>query len=66
MNALRSCGVILMELHLRFMALNPRQVFKLIARSPGAPMEMPAWCRLTGHRLLEASPPFFLIEKRKD
>lgn len=58
------CGVILMELHLRFAALKSRQVMKLIARSPGAPMEMPAWCRLTGHRLLRAEPPCYWIERK--
>lgn len=58
------CGVILMELRRRFEALKPRQVMKLVARGPGAPMEMPAWCRLTGHRLLRADPPNYWIERK--
>jgi TusA-related sulfurtransferase len=36
----------------------------VVAASPGAPMELPTWCRLTGHRLLEAAHPHYLIEKR--
>jgi tRNA 2-thiouridine synthesizing protein A len=30
----------------------PGLVFKLIARDPGAPADLPAWCGMTGHQLL--------------
>ncbi len=38
----------------------------IASRDAGAPIELPAWCRLTGHRLCEARPPFYLVEKRKE
>ena len=58
------CGELLLELHLRLLVMKPRQVFKLVARSAGAPMEMPAWCRMTGHRLLRADHPNYWIERK--
>ena len=36
----------------------------VVAHDPGAPEDLPAWCRLTGNRLLEARPPHYLIERR--
>lgn len=34
----------------------PEQVLKLIARDPGAPADIPAYCRMTGHQLLHTDP----------
>lgn len=31
------------------------QVLKMVATDPGAPPDMEAWCRQTGHALLESS-----------
>ena len=44
--------------------MRPRQVIKVIALDPGAPADMPAWCRLTGHTLLHEEHPVYLIERR--
>lgn len=57
------CGELLMELHLRMRRLPPSQTLRVTARDPAAPVELPAWCRLTGHQLLEANPPVYLIRK---
>ena len=59
------CGELVLELRLRLQALQPGQIFKLCARDPGAPEDLPAWCRLTGHLLAHAEPPNYWI-KRKD
>ena len=59
------CGELVLELRLRLQALRPGQIFKLCARDPGAPEDLPAWCRLTGHQLACAEPPNYWI-KRKD
>ena len=57
------CGELILELRLRMRRLSSGQVLRLIARDPGAPADIPAWCRMTGHRLLQtdsASPLFFI------
>ena len=46
------CGELVLELRDRIARLEPGQVLKVIARDPGAPADMPAWCGLTGHALV--------------
>jgi tRNA 2-thiouridine synthesizing protein A len=60
------CGELVMELRPKILALGPGALFRLIARDPGAPEDLPAWCRLTGHRLVTADHPRYLIERRRD
>jgi tRNA 2-thiouridine synthesizing protein A len=59
------CGELVMELMLRLRALGAGEVLRLTATDPGAPLDIPAWCRLTGNPLLRADPPHYLI-RRKD
>lgn len=59
------CGELLMALRGRMNALQPGDVLLLTARDPGAPEEMPAWCRLTGHRLLRAEHPYYHIQRKE-
>ena len=59
------CGEILLLLRRRMQALSPGEAFKLTARDPGAPVDMPAWCRLTGRRLLRADHPEYWIEQKR-
>lgn len=58
------CGEVIILLRLRMQALDPGEVFKLTTRDLGAPEEMPAWCRMTGRRLLRADHPDYWIEQR--
>ena len=60
------CGELVLELRSKMLALRPGEYLRLIARDPGAPEDLPAWCRLTGHRLVEADHPQYLIERRRD
>ncbi len=62
----RGCGDFILELRQQVAALPAGAVLMVASRDAGAPIEVPAWCRLTGHHLLEAQPPFYLIQKRKD
>ena len=57
------CGELLIELRFKMAELKKGQVFKLIARDPGAPEDMPSWCRMTGHKLLKAEHPQYFLEK---
>ncbi len=58
------CGELILELKLRLAPLPPGAKFTLIARDPGVPEDLPAWCRMTGHRLVSAAPPEFVIQRR--
>lgn len=60
------CGELVLELRLRLTAMAPGSVLKLTARDPGAREDLPAWCGMTGHRLLKAQPPEYWIERRKE
>jgi len=59
------CGDLVLELRQRLTALRPGQVLKLSARDPGAPADLPAWCGLTGHALLEARHPTYWIRRKE-
>ena len=51
-----ACGELVLELRLRMRKLNTGQVLRLTALDPGAPADIPAWCRMTRHHLLHADP----------
>jgi len=54
----RGCGDLLLTLVRRVRGLPPGSVVRLITADPadpGAPADLPAWCRLTGHELLCAA-----------
>jgi tRNA 2-thiouridine synthesizing protein A len=59
------CGELVLELRLRLQPMQPGQLFKLTARDPGALEDLPAWCRLTGHRLVRAAHPVYWIGRRE-
>ena len=58
------CGELVLELRLRFAELAPGAIFLLTARDSGAREDLPAWCRMTGHELVESSPPRYFIRRR--
>ena len=60
----RGCGDFLLELKLHLAGFPAGTRFMIASRDAVAPIEVPAWCRLTGHVLLDARPPYFLIRKR--
>jgi tRNA 2-thiouridine synthesizing protein A len=57
------CGELVLELRARLAALEPGQILTLVARDPGAPADIPAWCRMTGHTLVSERHPRYLIRK---
>jgi tRNA 2-thiouridine synthesizing protein A len=60
------CGELILLLRTRVRALPPRSVLRLKANDLGAKEDIPAWCRLTGHRLLHAEHPIYDIERKED
>jgi tRNA 2-thiouridine synthesizing protein A len=62
----RGCGEALLALKLRLRDLPAGARILVVSEDPGAALELPAWCRLTGHALEDARPPHFLVQKRVD
>jgi tRNA 2-thiouridine synthesizing protein A len=50
----RRCLTLLLELRRLMITLPPGAIIDLIATDPAAPLDLPAWCHLTGHRYLAA------------
>ena len=59
------CGDLVMELRMRLHPMRPGEILKITARDPGAPEDLPAWCRLTGHTLVSSQHPDYWIERRE-
>jgi len=59
------CGELVLELRQRLEAMRPGQVLILTARDPGARADIPAWCRLTGHALIEHHHPVYQIRRKE-
>lgn len=59
------CGDLVLELRRRLLSMQSGDVIKVCAQDPGAPEDLPAWCRLTGHVLLRAEHPTYWIERKK-
>jgi tRNA 2-thiouridine synthesizing protein A len=60
------CGDLIYELKLQFERVGPGDLVRIVTNDPGAPRELPAWCRMTGHRLLEVDAPFYVIHVREE
>jgi tRNA 2-thiouridine synthesizing protein A len=61
-----ACGELLVELRRRLSALPAQAVLRVRAEDPAAPEDIPAWCRLTRHRLVHHEHPIYDIQPRED
>ncbi|GAA0343742.1 sulfurtransferase TusA family protein [Actinoallomurus spadix] len=52
----RACVRLLLELRARIAELPGGTLIHLIAADPAAPIDLPAWCHLTGHAYLGPVP----------
>ena len=59
----QGCAQMVVELRRRMDRLGPGDRLEVVTDDPGAPTDLPAWCRMTGHRLVSAEPPVFVIER---
>lgn len=58
------CGDLVLELRLKINNLKPGQILRLKATDSGAPEDLPAWCRMTGHRLIAFQHPVYFIRRK--
>jgi tRNA 2-thiouridine synthesizing protein A len=60
-----ACGDLVLELRIRLQSMRPGEVLRVTARDPGAPQDLPAWCRLTGHTLVQWEHPEYWIRRKE-
>lgn len=60
------CGELIVRLKLILRdELSEGGVLRLTATDPGAREDLPSWCRLTGHTLVNADHPRYLIRRKR-
>jgi len=57
------CGELLLDLLLFMKQQSGNCVVRVRALDSGAPLEIPAWCRLTKHELLSSEHPIYVIKR---
>lgn len=60
------CARLAFELRVRVNRLAPGETLEVVAHDAGAPVDIPAWCRTTGHTLVEAKHPTYVIRRKPD
>jgi tRNA 2-thiouridine synthesizing protein A len=50
------CGDLVLRLRFRMREMQAGEVMRLRATDPGAPQDIPAWCRMTGETLVHHDP----------
>lgn len=58
------CGDLVLELRGKMRELQPGAVLRVFARDPAAPVDLPAWCGLTGHTLVHAAHPEYHVQRK--
>jgi len=60
------CGGLILGLRRALDKLQGNDLLELLAHGAGAPVDIPAWCRITGHDLVLAIHPRYIIRKKGD
>ena len=61
-----TCGRVIINLYTYLLSQPFGVKVLLISRDPAAPVEFPAWCRMTRNTLLEMAHPFYLIQYKPE
>lgn len=56
-----TCGRVIINLHTYLKSQEYGATILVISRDPGAPQELPAWCRMTSNPLLDQAHPYYLV-----
>ena len=59
------CARLLVLLRARALELPAGTVVHLTTSDPVAPIDLPAWCRMTGHTLVSATHPVYFIRREE-
>lgn len=58
------CGVLIVGLKREIAKIEAGELLQVTALDAGAPADLPAWCRMTGHTLVEANHPTYVLRKK--
>jgi tRNA 2-thiouridine synthesizing protein A len=58
------CARLVLELQTRISGLQPGDTLEITANDPGARSDLPAWSRMTGHTLVSAKHPIYVIRRK--
>lgn len=58
------CGRLIVGLKAQVAQMQAGELLRVTARDTGAPADLPAWCRMTGHALVSAEHPVYVIKKK--
>ncbi len=61
-----TCGRVIINLYTYLLPMPPGTKVMLISMDPAAPIEFPAWCRMTRNTLLDMRHPYYLIEYKPE
>ncbi|SMP74078.1 hypothetical protein SAMN06295888_12240 [Desulfonatronum zhilinae] len=61
-----TCGRVIINLYTYLLPMPPGTKVLLISKDPAAPIEFPAWCRMTRNTLLDMRHPHYLIEYKPE
>ena len=60
------CSRLIVGLRARVERLDSGRCIEVVARDLAAPIDIRAWCRMTGHELVAAEHPVYVIRRRGD
>lgn len=58
------CGDLVLLLRGKLRSMLPGELLELTALDPGAPEDIPAWCNMTGNRLVFQQHPLYFIRNK--
>ena len=58
------CGRLAVGLKRQVEKMRSGELLHVTARDAGAPVDLPAWCRITGHTLILADHPDYVLRKK--
>ena len=62
----RGCGQLIVGLRRVLDRMNAGERLELVSHDAGAPVDIPAWCRITGQELVFNDHPIYIIRKQGD
>ncbi len=58
------CGYLILGLKRQLEQVQAGELLCVTANNAGAPVDLPSWCRLTGHDLVNADHPIYVLRKK--
>ena len=60
------CGALIMGLKRQIDRIEPGELLQVTALDAAAPIDIAAWCQMTGHMLVAERHPTYVLERKDD